>query len=678
MNSAEVEELIGIERAEDVPLLMSICQGWPAVIALAAVSKEALPTSIPDRLYEYLADEVMNGLSLNTQRALPDIAVIGGVDSVADDVLGTNTARAVGAQLWDAGFVQLIDARDFALHPLMRTFLRARLAVLPTDRVAETVDRVIAAYIEHGRWDDAFEAMADFRRPDQLPALLTAALPQLLASGRIATVERWLEFAESNWLSDPLIDLAAAEVASRRGEHLRGGMLARRALAGLEADSPLLSRAYSVAAHASHFSGASVDDVIALAELAVVHARDESTERTALSTLFTVQCDAEREQAAVALAQLESFPPLSDDDLLQNMSRQLLYSVRFGNIDRIIEEAQKSIHLLSLVANPLVRTAFCHAYGFALAAAGRYEEALSIAEHEAADAQENGIAFVVQHANVTKWTADIGLRNFARARDGARAALRQHYDDPHVSAEAHGALARIMIFERRYDEAMSELDAAPDPMISGTKGELVTYRALAEAARGETATALKLVRQALELSRAHEVTVLAHHIRAICALAQGAGAASAAENAAILTESSGHIDRFIVAYRAVPDLLTEVAKLGRWAHLVDRAVAAGNDAQLARRLGVKVRVRTADHGLTRREFEVLELIARGLTNSAIARELCISVPTVKVHVRHILEKLAVKTRTQAALRAASVAPGLRRHDRELAQRAQVPKRGSGT
>ena len=35
-----------------------------------------------------------------------------------------------------------------------------------------------------------------------------------------------------------------------------------------------------------------------------------------------------------------------------------------------------------------IRTAFCHAYGFVLAAAGRYEEALAIVEYEAADAQE--------------------------------------------------------------------------------------------------------------------------------------------------------------------------------------------------------------------------------------------------------------------------------------------------
>ena len=55
--------------------------------------------------------------------------------------------------------------------------------------------------------------------------------------------------------------------------------------------------------------------------------------------------------------------------------------------------------------------------------------------------------------------------------------------------------------------------------------------------------------------------------------------------------------------------------------------------------------------LTRREREVLALVADGLSNKRIARELGISEKTVKNHVGHVLAKLGVTDRTQAALHA---------------------------
>lgn len=54
-------------------------------------------------------------------------------------------------------------------------------------------------------------------------------------------------------------------------------------------------------------------------------------------------------------------------------------------------------------------------------------------------------------------------------------------------------------------------------------------------------------------------------------------------------------------------------------------------------------------GLTRREVEVLGLMAEGLTNQEIADRIIVSPTTVKTHVQNILQKLGVSDRTQAAV-----------------------------
>ncbi|MBI1880571.1 MAG: response regulator transcription factor, partial [Chloroflexi bacterium] len=55
--------------------------------------------------------------------------------------------------------------------------------------------------------------------------------------------------------------------------------------------------------------------------------------------------------------------------------------------------------------------------------------------------------------------------------------------------------------------------------------------------------------------------------------------------------------------------------------------------------------------LTPRELEVLQLLAEGLPNKAIARRLDISDHTVKFHVNAILSKLSAQSRTDAVVRA---------------------------
>lgn len=87
-----------------------------------------------------------------------------------------------------------------------------------------------------------------------------------------------------------------------------------------------------------------------------------------------------------------------------------------------------------------------------------------------------------------------------------------------------------------------------------------------------------------------------------------------------------------------------------------RQVAAGEDAwtrdELRRVTGALATPRMAadvEVPLTQRESEVLRQLAHGLTNKEIGQQLGISYETVKEHVQHILRKIGVNDRTQAAV-----------------------------
>lgn len=58
-----------------------------------------------------------------------------------------------------------------------------------------------------------------------------------------------------------------------------------------------------------------------------------------------------------------------------------------------------------------------------------------------------------------------------------------------------------------------------------------------------------------------------------------------------------------------------------------------------------------DLGISQRELDVLQLLARGMSNDEIARELFVSANTVKTHLSNLYFKLDVKRRTQAVDRA---------------------------
>ena len=106
---------------------------------------------------------------------------------------------------------------------------------------------------------------------------------------------------------------------------------------------------------------------------------------------------------------------------------------------------------------------------------------------------------------------------------------------------------------------------------------------------------------------------------------------------------------FVLKDITQPELITSVRRVLRKESLSNSEVVVRLLGQLDGERSSQVDL--LPKKLSEREYEVLRLLVQGKTNRQIADELTISMGTVKIHVEHILAKLGVSDRTQAAVRA---------------------------
>lgn len=116
----------------------------------------------------------------------------------------------------------------------------------------------------------------------------------------------------------------------------------------------------------------------------------------------------------------------------------------------------------------------------------------------------------------------------------------------------------------------------------------------------------------------------------------------------VLPWAEAGVDGFVSPQASLDDLMATVDSVARGETLCSPRVTAA----LLRHVSTLARSQrsTADATLTltARESQIAGLIDEGLSNKEIAQRLCIELPTVKNHVHHILEKLGVRRRADAA------------------------------
>jgi LuxR family maltose regulon positive regulatory protein len=145
---------------------------------------------------------------------------------------------------------------------------------------------------------------------------------------------------------------------------------------------------------------------------------------------------------------------------------------------------------------------------------------------------------------------------------------------------------------------------------------------------------------------------------ALQALGDVAQALSVLQQALTLSEPDGFVLAFVDEGTPMAQLLYQVTECGIMPEYAGRLLTAFettdehriNEENRAPTL-LLTRPPALIEPLTKRELEILELIAEGLSNRKIADRLVISVGTVKVHARNIYGKLQVSRRTEAVARA---------------------------
>ena len=653
MTHAEAAEALA-NTHEELPGLVSLADGWPAVIGLAALVPYPLTegaSEIPETLHEYFAEELYQGLNDSLKWKLAQLSLAPTVDEKIARTIFEGESRPALQDAYRSGFLSRAP-RGYEMHPLLRQFLRTKLGDFETEEVAATVRSIGSAYVEAELWDEAVSLGEEFELDEIILEVLHNALEAALSEGRIATVERWLTLARLAAPTATIVRLTEIEVAFRTGNVATARERAKQLVRSIQHDEPLASRISLRAGQIAHLDDR-LEEAVELFALAQERAETPSDLRRALWSRFVTLTDLDdREGAAEALSALESLPPLGVDDLLRASQARLQSALRWGGLEDALSATASGLDLVKRSQDPFVRTGFLQTYGVALILAARYAEAGELARIEIDEAQRFKLEWVLPHALELQASAAVGQRDFRRALRTLNRVRRLAEGNAHTELNVDVLRARVHVCSGAPERAVALLeDRARDATSPGMQGDFLATLGLALACCGRISEAHAHLDASEAVTTHHEARALSAFGRAVTThVSDPDGTVDEAllRDACAVAKETGNFDAFVTAYRACPALLLRLPDLDvdpQFLQLVREL-----DPRLAETVGLRAGSahRQSGEALTRREREVLGLVQQGLSNRQIARTLWIAESTVKVHVHHVLEKLGVQSRTEAA------------------------------
>jgi DNA-binding NarL/FixJ family response regulator len=352
------------------------------------------------------------------------------------------------------------------------------------------------------------------------------------------------------------------------------------------------------------------------------------------------------------MTELQRNAPASAQDLVRHAILELIqlrFTSGFARADALLDEAEA---LLPQVEDPRPRSSFAYVAAYVSSLRARYDKAARWQELSDHDIDAFDLDFARPHSYWNHAHVALGQRKFGHAERLLQKLEDETKENPldyHV-LNARVLRARLCLSTGDAADALRRLPPTTrEKVLPSILGEYHATRALALAATGRRNDALAAAERAEDETSAVEVKILSAGVRAITATRT-----QVRRQALALWEAAQALDVWdpvVAAVRISEPLAAALSQFESEREILGALYRRSGDHGLARRSGLRTRASgSAAELLSPRELEVLGLLARGYRNRDIAEALVVSLSTVKVHVRHIFEKLGVRTRAEAVTR----------------------------
>ncbi len=692
---------MGVTLAEeDLRMLDHRIEGWAAGLQLVGLSiygRENPSQFISNlrgtqrHILSYLTEEVLNHQSIEVQKFLIETSLLDKMCAeLCDAVTGRMDSKVLLDHLFSANLflVPLDDHQQwFRYHHLFADLLRSQLNRISKQRIIQLHNNASKWFEQEGMVAEAIDQALAGEDYDRAVGLLEQHAMSFAMQGYVKTVENWmLAIPPALRSQSPRANLAFSSVYLMRGNYAE-------------------SAKYLSQAEASIFQNSSADGSDNL-ELAALQAEWYAIQ----ANLFNVRGNPTESLSAaeksLQLASSEQFQILCIAYLGMGGAYRLI-----GNYQKLVEAYQKAIHYsraagnllaemlsstaLGLVAIQLGQLHF--AYQIAIEAVDRYETSNMLPPPVAGsvygilglvELEWNQLDRVHNHFLKALQLNSLGGHNagvvFAKVLMARLAQTQGKLDDAtKLMNEAANLLPlgvpawlkpevisqQVLIYLAQNNPISAEVvlnqvpgsflepEKYPSELIFIAQLRVVLYYVKNGEYKGDLDLPLQLadclITTAIQNHRlgiALEILMVLIQIQSI--VGRKDAALESLSKALQLAEHEGYLRIFLDAGSEIHELLKIAQKKNLHPEITRKLLAAFSSAET-------ISTSSAEQTglfepLSDRELEVLKLMSEGLTNPEIADHLIISLSTVKTHLVHIFNKLGVRNRAEAVLKAKEI------------------------